>query len=113
FSKPPLLAWLIAAAEHVCGDQEACIRAPAPLMNLATSLLAYAVGNALYDARTGFWAAMLTALGTGAVFSARIMSTDVPLVMFWALALLAYVRLLQKSDWRWAVALGIAVGAGL
>ena len=52
-------------------------------------------GNALYDARTGFWAAMLTALGTGAVFSARIMSTDVPLVMFWALALLAYVRLLH------------------
>jgi 4-amino-4-deoxy-L-arabinose transferase-like glycosyltransferase len=113
FSKPPLLAWLIAAAERLCGDQEACIRAPAPLLNLATSLLAYAVGNALYDARTGFWAAMLTALGTGAVFSARIMSTDVPLVMFWALALLAYVRLLQKPDWRWAVVLGIAVGAGL
>src|SRR5882757_1760282 len=79
FSQPPLLAWLIAAAEHVCGDSEACIRAPAPLMNLATSLLAYAIGNALYDARTGFWAAMLTALGTGSVFSARIMSTDVPL----------------------------------
>jgi 4-amino-4-deoxy-L-arabinose transferase-like glycosyltransferase len=113
FSKPPLMAWLIAAAEHLCGDQEACIRAPAPLMSLATGLLAYAVGNALYDARTGFWSAMLTALGTGSVFSARIMSTDVPLVMFWALALLAYVRLLQKTDWRWAVVLGIAVGAGL
>jgi 4-amino-4-deoxy-L-arabinose transferase-like glycosyltransferase len=113
FSKPPLLAWLIAAAERVCGDSEACIRAPAPLMSLATSLLAYAISRTLYDARTGLWAALLTALGTGAVFSARIMSTDVPLVMFWALALFAYARLLQKADWRWAIVLGLAIGAGL
>ena len=113
FSKPPLLAWLIAAAEHLCGSSEACIRAPAPLMGLVTSLLAYATGRALYDVRTGFWAAMLAALGTGSVFSARIMSTDAPLVLFWALALFAYVRLLQKADWRWAVVLGVAIGAGL
>src|SRR6516162_1617206 len=45
FSKPPMLAWLIAAAEHVCGPSEACIRAPAPLMSLATSLLACAIGR--------------------------------------------------------------------
>jgi len=113
FSKPPLLAWLIAAAEHFCGPSEACIRVPAPLMSLATSLLAYAVGRALYDARTGFWAAMLTAFGTGTVFSARIISTDVPLVLFWALALFAYVRLVRKAGWRWAVVLGTALGAGL
>jgi 4-amino-4-deoxy-L-arabinose transferase-like glycosyltransferase len=113
FSKPPLLAWLIAAAEYLCGPSEACIRAPAPLMNLGISLLAYATGRALYDARTGFWAAMLTALGTGSVFSARIVSTDLPLVLFFALALFAYVRLLQKPDWRWALLLGIAIGAGL
>jgi 4-amino-4-deoxy-L-arabinose transferase-like glycosyltransferase len=113
FSKPPMLAWMIAAAGHVCGDAEACVRAPAPLMFLGTSFLAYAIGATLYGSRTGFWAAMLTALGTGAVFSARIVSTDVPLVLFWALALLAYVRLLQKIDWRWAIVLGVAIGAGL
>src|SRR5262245_52269710 len=113
FSKPPLLAWLIAAAEHICGSSEACIRSPAPLMGLATSLLAYATGRVLYDERTGFWAAMLAAFGTGSVFSARIVSTDVPLLLFWALALFAYVRLLQKADWRWALVLGLAIGAGL
>lgn len=113
FSKPPLLAWLITVAEHVCGSSEACIRAPAPLMSLATSLLVYAAGRALYDARTGFWAAMLAAFGTGSVFSARVMTTDVPMVLFCALALFAYVRLLQKADWRWALVLGGAVGAGL
>ena len=113
FSKPPMLAWLIAAATHLCGDAEACVRSPAPLMFLGASLSAYAVGRTLYDSRTGFWAAMLTALGTGTVFSARIISTDVPLVLFWALALLAYARLLQNVDWRWAAVLGVAVGAGM
>jgi 4-amino-4-deoxy-L-arabinose transferase-like glycosyltransferase len=113
FSKPPMLAWLIAAAEHICGSSEACIRSPAPLMGLATGLAAYATGRALYDARTGFWAAMLAALGTGAVFSSRIISTDVPLVLFSALALLAYVRLLEAPGWRRALVLGFAIGAGL
>jgi 4-amino-4-deoxy-L-arabinose transferase-like glycosyltransferase len=113
FSKPPMLAWMIAAAVDICGNSEACIRAPAPLMFLGASLLAYAIGRTLYDSRTGFWAAMLTALGPGSVFSARIISTDVPLVLFWALALLAYTRLLQKVDWRWAIVLGVAIGAGL
>ncbi len=65
FSKPPLLAWLIAAAEAVCGDGEACIRAPAPILYFLTSLVVYALGRALYDARTGLWAALLTALGPG------------------------------------------------
>jgi 4-amino-4-deoxy-L-arabinose transferase-like glycosyltransferase len=113
FSKPPLLAWLIAAAEHLCGQSEACIRAPAPLMSLVISLLAYAIGRTLYDLRTGFWAAMLAAFGTGSVFAARIVSTDMPLVLFWALALLAYVHLLKETDRRWAVVLGLATGAGL
>ncbi len=113
FSKPPLLAWIIAVAERVCGPSEACIRAPAPLMGLATGLFAYAAGRALYDARTGFWAAMLAAFGTGAVFSARIISTDVPLVMFSALALFAYARLMEKPDWQRALVLGFAIGAGL
>jgi 4-amino-4-deoxy-L-arabinose transferase-like glycosyltransferase len=113
FSKPPLLAWLIAAAEHLCGTSEACIRSPAPLMSLGTSLLTYAIGRALYDARVGFWAAMLAAFGTGSVFAARIVSTDLPLVLFWALALFAYVRLLKKADSRWALMLGIAIGVGI
>jgi len=113
FSKPPLLAWTIAAADHVCGSAEACIRAPAPILYFATSLLVYAIAATLYDDRAAFWASMLTALGTGVVFSARIISTDVPLLLFWALALLAYVKLLQQPKLSWSVVLGLALGLGL
>jgi 4-amino-4-deoxy-L-arabinose transferase-like glycosyltransferase len=113
FSKPPLLAWVIALAERVCGSGEACVRAPAPLFYFGASLLAYATARELYDARIAFWAALTVAFSTGVAFSARIISTDVPLLFFWALALLAYVKLLRRTDYRWAVLLGVALGLGL
>jgi 4-amino-4-deoxy-L-arabinose transferase-like glycosyltransferase len=68
YTKPPLLAWIISAATHVCGDAEWCVRAPSPLFHAATSLAVYAIGRRLYDERAGFWAALLTVLGTGIVF---------------------------------------------
>src|SRR5438132_7559622 len=58
FSKPPLLAWIIAAAERICGSSEACIRAPAPILYFGTSLLVYALARQLYDAQVAFFAAL-------------------------------------------------------
>ncbi|WP_157874579.1 glycosyltransferase family 39 protein [Streptomyces sp. AcH 505] len=113
YSKPPLLAWLLAGTRQVCGNAEWCIRAPAPLFYGATSLAVYFTARLLYDERTGFWAALLTALTTGIVFSSRIISTDVPLLFFWSLALLAYVHLLIAPRKRWAIVLGLSIGLGL
>ncbi len=113
YSKPPLLAWVIAAAERICGSDEWCVRTPAPIFYFATSLVVYAIGETLYDERAGFWAALLTAFGTGTAFSSRIISTDVPLLFFWAVALLAYVKLLTGASRGWALVLGIAIGLGL
>src|SRR5438128_8810051 len=107
FSKPPLLAWVIAVAERVCGSSEACIRAPAPIFYFGTSLLVYAVARQLYDGRVAFFAALSTALATGAVFSARIVSPGVALVFFLALALLASVQLSAGAGARRAVVLGL------
>ena len=58
FSKPPLLAWTIALAERVCGSTEACIRSPAPVLYLGTSLLVYGVARQLYDTQVAFYAAL-------------------------------------------------------
>lgn len=113
FSKPPLLAWIIAASSFVCGDGEACARAASPIFYFATSLVIYAIADELYNARTAFWSALVFALLPGVAFSSRIISTDVPLLFFWALALLAYVKLLRGADWRWAMLLGLAFGIGL
>jgi 4-amino-4-deoxy-L-arabinose transferase-like glycosyltransferase len=113
FSKPPLLAWVIATAESICGSTEACVRSPAPVLHLATCILVFLVGKTLYDRQTAFWAALLLAFGTGLAFSARIISTDVPLIFFWTLAILAFLNLRQGGAWAWGVVLGAALGLGL
>ncbi|MDQ8729639.1 glycosyltransferase family 39 protein [Bradyrhizobium sp. LHD-71] len=113
FSKPPLLAWIIAGSSSVCGDAESCVRSASPILYFGTSLLVYAIAETLYDARTGFWSALIFTLLPGVVFSSRIISTDVPLLFCWSLALLAWVKLLRGPDRRWAVILGAAVGVGM
>ena len=113
FSKPPLLAWIIAASDVVCGDGEACVRAAAPVIYLGSSLPLYVLGKELYGPRVGVWAAICFALGPAMVFSTRIISTDVPLIFCWTLALLAYVKLWRGASWQWALVLGAALGVGM
>jgi 4-amino-4-deoxy-L-arabinose transferase-like glycosyltransferase len=111
YSKPPLIAWLIGASTAVCGMSEFCIRLPSPLVHTATAAVIYLLGARLYSAQVGFWSALAFATLPGVSFSAGIISTDVPLLFTWALALLGFVALFDTKAW-WPVAL-IALGLGL
>jgi 4-amino-4-deoxy-L-arabinose transferase-like glycosyltransferase len=113
FSKPPLLAWIIYLSNAVCGSSEFCIRAPAPIFYLGTSVTVYFIGRTAFNECVALWGALLTAFGLAVAFSARIISTDVPLLFFWALALLAYLNLLSTASLKWACILGAAIGLGL
>jgi len=113
FSKPPLLAWLIAAVTAVCGDGEACVRAASPVLHAATAVTVYGIGRRLYDVRVGAWSAATYVLLPGVSFSALIASTDVPLLLCWAVALYALIAALDEGRRRWWLLLGLAAGLGL
>lgn len=118
FTKPPLIAWIIATTTAACGDAEVCVRVSSPLLHAATAMALYALGRALRDARTGMWAAVLWITLPAVAFSSLIVSTDVPLLAFWTLAVLALRRTLDSRDlgrtsWAWAVTAGVAIGLGL
>ena len=113
YSKPPLLAWVIAGAGRICGSEEWCVKAPAPIIYFAASVTVAFIGRTLYDETVGLAAGLLTALATGVVFSSTTISTDVPLLFFWAVALLAYVKFLMRPRIGWALVLGAAIGLGL
>jgi 4-amino-4-deoxy-L-arabinose transferase-like glycosyltransferase len=127
FSKPPLIAWLIHGATALCGDGEACIRFPSPLIHAATAMVAGAIGASLGPPenrrRLALWSAAGYATLPGVSFSAFLMTTDVPLLFFWALALLAWIRLLRggrrgpgagaEAGWGWAALGGVALGGDL
>ena len=113
FSKPPMIAWIIAATTAVFGDGEAAVRLASPLFHMGTALLVFALARDLYDDRVAFWSALTFATVPAVWFSSGLITTDVPLLFFWALALLALHRTLTECSLRWALLLGISIGLGL
>lgn len=114
FSKPPMVAWLIALTTAVGGDAEPWVRFASPWLHGGAALVLFAVGRRLYDGWTGFWAAALYSLMPGVQLSAGLASTDAALLFFLALALWAYAALLQAPPGRGgraALGLGLALGA--
>jgi 4-amino-4-deoxy-L-arabinose transferase-like glycosyltransferase len=113
YSKPPLVAWLIALTTSLLGDGEFAIRLSAPLLHAGTAIIVYAIGSRLYDSRVGLWSALAYASLPGASISAFIISTDAPLLLFWAAALYAFIRAREEDGWGWWLAVGLACGLGL
>jgi 4-amino-4-deoxy-L-arabinose transferase-like glycosyltransferase len=114
FSKPPLVPWIIALTTAIFGEDEFAVRVASPLLHLATGLVVYAIARRLYDARVACWSAVLYATLPAVSLSAAIMSTDVPLMLCWAVALYAFIRAREDgSSRRWWIVVGVATGIGL
>ncbi len=113
FTKPPLIAWVIAATTAVCGDGEACVRAASPLLHAGTAMALYGLALAVANARVALWAAVIWITLPSVALSSMIVSTDVPLLFCWALAALALRRTLDTGRWGWVVVSGLAIGFGL
>ncbi len=113
FSKPPLVAWVIAATTAVFGNEEWAVRLGAPLAHAIAGLAIFGLARAMYGAWAGFWAGLCWLLIPGVSLSANIISTDALMLPLWALALYALWRLTLTRAWVWALALGAAVGLGV
>lgn len=113
YSKPPLVAWIIRLSTMVFGDDPGGIRVASPLLHFATALVVYQTARRLYDARVACWSAIAYGTLPGVSASALLISTDVPLLFCWAVALYAFVRAREAGDTRWWIAVGVAAGVGL
>lgn len=114
YSKPPLIAGIIGIATAACGDSTACIRLLSPLLHTATAVVVYLIGKRLHGARVGLWSALAFATLPGVSLSSGIISTDVPLLACWAVALWALIAIEDSdSGWAPAILLGLALGLGL
>ena len=114
FSKPPLVGWLILIATELGGDTTLALRIWTVVSHAVVATLIFLTGRALFDGRTGFWAAVGYSIAPGVSVSAMIMSTDPVMMMFWAVALYAWVRAAEaKSPRLWWALLGVALGAAM
>lgn len=112
YSKPPLIAWLIALTVGLFGDSEFAVRLSAPLLHAATAGFVFAIAARLYDSRIGFWSALAYATLPGVSLSAFLISTDAVLLPCWAAALYAFIRAREPGSSGWWAVVGIAAGLG-
>ena len=114
FTKPPMIAWVIAATTSVFGDAEWATRLSSAPLHALTSYMLFLTGRKLFDARTGFWAACIYWLMPAVWLSSMIVSTDVALLFFFVTALNAWVHLRADGPhWGRAFQLGAAIGLGV
>ncbi|MEQ8433112.1 MAG: glycosyltransferase family 39 protein [Oceanicaulis sp.] len=110
FSKPPLIAWVIAATTAVFGNADWGVRLAAPFLHAATAGFLGLAAARLFDTRTGALAAILWAVMPGVWLSSQIISTDAVLMTGWAASLYCLARLRDGESWPHALGLGLAVG---
>jgi 4-amino-4-deoxy-L-arabinose transferase-like glycosyltransferase len=113
FSKPPLLAWLIRGTTELCGNGEACIRSFPPVLYAIATWFVFLTGRALYGTRVGFWSAIVFDTLPLIAFIAAAVTTDVPLLLFWSIALYLWTMLIERKGMVWAVLLGLTISTGL
>lgn len=115
FSKPPLVAWLIALSTSLGGTTSFTVRLPAAVLMTLTTGTLFVWARRRYDARTAFWAAVILSLTPAGVALGALMTPDAPLLFFWTLALYLLGRALESQDrpGAWWLGVGLAVGLGL
>ncbi|HVZ98926.1 MAG TPA: glycosyltransferase family 39 protein [Caulobacterales bacterium] len=113
FSKPPLIAWVVAGATALFGDSEWAVRLAAPVAQALAALALFGLGRSMYGAAAGVWAGLLWLLLPGVWLSSGIMSTDALVLPLWSVALFCAWRLTVSRSWAWPIALGALLGLGL
>ena len=113
YSKPPMVAWVIAFFTHLGGNHPFFVRIGAVLFSLGTSMVLFYLGRSLYNAQVGFWAFLIANATPGFAVGSVIMTIDPPLIFFWGLTiLLLHLALSRRGAGYWYLA-GISLGLGL
>ena len=117
FSKPPLIAWAIGATTFVFGNSEWAVRLSAPLFHIGAAGFLFTTARRLYGERIAFWTGLAWLTLPGVTLSSFVITTDAPLLFFWAAGLFLLFDILQRHDRTGPnlqnfILLGMAIGFG-
>ena len=115
FSKPPMIAWAIAATTAVFGNAEWAVRLAAPLFHFGTAAFLYLGAALAFDRRVALWTGLGWLTLPGVILSGFVIATDAPLLFFWsgALYFLLRITLRDRPSTVDFAALGAMIGFGL
>ncbi len=86
FSKPPMVAWLIAIFTNWLGHSVAILRLPAVILGTVCIWFFYATAKSIYGKTSAAFAVLLMLATPDNVLSNLIMTIDAPLTCFWMIS---------------------------
>lgn len=111
FSKPPLIGWVIGATTGLAGSADPFwVRAASPVLQSLAAITVGALGAHLLGARVGLLAGLAWLTMPGVAFGAQLISTDTVMLPPLALALLLWIRTVERPAAVTAVAAGLCLG---
>lgn len=114
YSKPPVIAWLIALSTAMFGDGNFGVKMFSPLLLLGTGGMLYATARRLGHSRPIAAWVFATYLTLPVVSgNAMFFTTDVPLQFCWAVGLYGVIAALRSGKPGWWLLAGAAGGLGL
>jgi Dolichyl-phosphate-mannose-protein mannosyltransferase len=114
--KPPLIYWMMAISYKVFGLHDWAARIPIALSAIALCLTTAAFGAWAFGRRAGFYAGLCMSTCIGLFLFTRILIPDVVLTLAIALALWAFLRVLEEEEPHprvWAAVFAASLGVGL
>jgi len=115
YSKPPMVAWLIALSTSLGGSSELFVRLPAVFLGTGVLVWMYLLTAHFYGQKPGFCAVCVAAATPGNAAMSLLMTIDAPFLFCWGAALFAFWRMFEPGSRRrlWLMAGVAAVGLGL
>ncbi len=114
--KPPLIYWIIAISYKVFGVHDWAARIPVALSAIALCFITAAFGAWAFGRRAGFYAGLCMSTCVGLWLFTRILVPDVMLTLVIALALWAFLRVIEEEEPHpraWAAVFAASLGIGL
>ena len=113
FSKPPMVAWLIAFANQFSDNTALSMKSISLFFYPLTTLVVYGIAKEIFQDKTAFFAGIVFLTMPAVSLSSIIISTDVPLFLFWSLALYLFIISLKTDETRYWIMAGFFAGIGL
>lgn len=111
YSKPPMIAWVLRIFTELAGSSDIYwLRLPGPLFHMATALLLMKMAKRFIGPEIEGWVGATYITLPAVALSSVFFSTDVILLFFIAITLIAYFELTQRRSIGLALLMGLGVG---
>ncbi|MFM1942252.1 MAG: hypothetical protein RI897_1234 [Verrucomicrobiota bacterium] len=115
YSKPPMVAWLMAFAGWVGNDSYVVIKLVPVLLTASGVAAMFLLTRMLYGARSAVWVGVMFLVLPATAVLSILLTIDPPLFLCWSLALLFAWRWLnagERGGWLDGLGLMVALGCG-